>query len=347
MSCFKTWRLSLTDNWSFQKEHERKELVLFVQMWCFLFSLFLPHILCLFQLQCFIGECTWEICQWRTVLPWDNLAWWGLDCGVFFFAFIFQWFFLHKSCANHLMRENCLHEKIFWKKDYCWFSGSLYMNMCLFCVAGWHGICPFHWKISACLFWIFWCEVWYHSQLNKPCKVDQGDFHSSPFCFGQPSFVQMRLTKLLSMLPNYSLHYTAASLFFCLVISGSVYNEQKPMWTCKQDINSLDAYTRTKLENNELVDKFKNLSVSNFLPLWNWETLYTQSLFTIWKGICKKMSNNYGLGLYQLAAVGTLHLHDCFHSLCYWSLHTIHHLAIGTPHFYDCFHWVLDTEIST
>ncbi len=39
------------------------------------------------------------------------------------------------------------------------------------------------------------------------------------------------------------------------------------MWTCKQDINSLDAYTRTKLENNELVDKFKNLSVSNFLPL--------------------------------------------------------------------------------
>jgi hypothetical protein len=42
-----------------------------------------------------------------------------------------------------------------------------------------------------------------------------------------------------------------------------------------------------------------------------------------------------------------LHLHDCFHSLCYWSLHTIHHLAIGTPHFYDCFHWVLDIEIST
>ncbi len=169
------------------------------------------------------------------------------------------------------------------------------------------------------------------TNLAKWIKVT---FHSFPFCFGQPSFVQMRLTKLLSMLPNYSLHYTAASPFFCLVILGSVYNEQKPMWTCKQAINSLDAYTRTKLENNGLVDKFENLLVSNFLRLWNWETLYTaESLFTIWKGICKKMSNNYGLGLYQLAAVGTLHLHDCFHSLCYWSLHTIHHLAIGTPHF--------------
>lgn len=73
------------------------------------------------------------------------------------------------------------------------------------------------------------------TNLAKWIKVT---FHSSPFCFGQPSFVQMRLTKLLSMLPNYSLHYTAASVFFWLVISGSVYNEQKPMWTCKQAINS-------------------------------------------------------------------------------------------------------------
>jgi hypothetical protein len=39
------------------------------------------------------------------------------------------------------------------------------------------------------------------------------------------------------------------------------------MWTCKQAINSLDAYTRTKLENNGLVDKFENLLVSNFLRL--------------------------------------------------------------------------------
>lgn len=38
------------------------------------------------------------------------------------------------------------------------------------------------------------------------------------------------------------------------------------MWTCKQAINSLDAYTRTKLESG-LVDKFKNLLASNFLPL--------------------------------------------------------------------------------
>lgn len=134
----------------------------------------------------------------------DNLAWWGLDCGVFFFSFIFQWVFLHKSFANHLMLENCLHEKIFWKKDYCWSSGSLYMNMCLFCVAGWHGIWPFHWKISACLFRIFWCEVWYHSQLNKPCKVDQGDFSFIPFllwptkfCANETYKTAVNATKLL------------------------------------------------------------------------------------------------------------------------------------------------------
>lgn len=196
----KTWRLSLTDNWSFQKEHERKELVLFVQMWCFLFSLFLPHILRpVLDWRMHLGDLPMKD---RSSL--DNLAWWGLDCGVFFFSFIFQWVFLHKSFANHLMLENCLHEKIFWKKDYCWFSGSLYMNMCLFCVAGWHGVCPFHWKILACLFWIFWCEVWYHSQLNKPCKVDQGDFSFFPFllwptkfCANETYKTAVNATKLL------------------------------------------------------------------------------------------------------------------------------------------------------
>jgi hypothetical protein len=209
MSCFKTWRLSLTDNWSFQKEHERKELVLFVQMCCFLFSLFLPHILC-------------PVLDWRMHLgdlpmdcsSLDNLAWLGLDCGVFFFSFIFQWVFLHNSFANHLMLDNCLHEKIFWKKDYCWSSGSLYMNMCLFCVAGWHGIWPFHWKISRAFSGFSGVKFDITASWTNLAKWIKVTFHSSPFCFGQPSFVQMRLTKLLSMLPNYSLHYTAASVFF-------------------------------------------------------------------------------------------------------------------------------------
>ncbi len=171
------------------------------------------------------------------------------------------------------------------------------------------------------------------TNLAKWIKVT---FHSSPFCFGQPSFVQMRLTKLLSMLPNYSLHYTAASPFFCLVILGSVYNEQKPMWTCKQAINSLDAYTRTKLENNRLVDKFENLLVSNFLRLWNWETLYTaESLFTIWKGICKKMSNNFG----------SLPTGCCWNSASSWLLPLT--LLLKSPyntsssHWYSTFLWQL------
>jgi hypothetical protein len=180
------------------------------------------------------------------------------------------------------------------------------------------------------------------TNLAKWIKVT---FHSSPFCFGQPSFVQMRLTKLLSMLPNYSLHYTAASPFFCLVILGSVYNEQKPMWTCKQAINSLDAYTRTKLENNGLVDKFKNLLVSNFLPLWNWETLYTQSLYLqygkeyvrIWAIIVAWVFTNWVL--LELCIFMTASTHSV--------IEVSIHLAIGTPHFYDCFHWVLDIEIST
>jgi hypothetical protein len=202
------------------------------------------------------------------------------------------------------MLENCLHEKIIWKKDYCWSSGSLYMNMCLFCVAGWHGICPFHWKISVCLFWIFWCEVWYHSQLNKPCKVDQGDFSFIPFllwptksCANETYKTAVNATNLL---------FTLNSCFPLLLSAyiGICIQWAKTNCTCKQAINSLDAYTRTKLESG-LVYKFKNLLASNFLPLWNWDSLYAKSLFTIWKGIYKKMSNNYGLGLYQLAAVGT------------------------------------------
>jgi hypothetical protein len=112
------------------------------------------------------------------------------------------------------------------------------------------------------------------TNLAKWIKVT---FHSSPFCFGQPSFVQMRLTKLLSMLPNYSSHYTAASLFFWLVISGSVYNEKKPMWTCKQAINYWMHIPEPTLSMDWLINS--RICWRVFLPLWNWETLYTQSLY--------------------------------------------------------------------